>query len=482
MRRGLTALCALFALAVVPAAHAGGPTMAVGATEEVLRQTDPALAKAQMDLAKLAGFDSVRVTEIWAPGQTSPTAENLTELQNVVASARLVGIRPYVSITNFGSRTTPLTAEDRAQFAQFAAATARALPTVRDFIVGNEPNLNRFWLPQFNPDGSNAAAPAYVALLAETYDALKAVSPTINVVGGAVSPRGGDRPGTGRDTHSPTKFIPDMGAAYRASGRTKPLMDMFGFHPYTDNSSQPPTFEHPNTTTVAIADYRKLVGLLGQAFDGTAQAGSTLPILYDEFGIESQIPDAKAPLYNGSEPTTTRPVDERTQGEYYRQAVALAFCQPNVRGMLMFHIVDEPGLPQWQSGVFYVDGTAKSSLPAMRTAVGFVRRGIIARCPGMRLTVVGKLAGQRHTPEGRSFLLTCDIDCNYVARIQRLPALTTVRTISGRAGGRRTVRVAFPPTLAPGEYRFSARLVAPVNPGPTTMLVSGPFRVRATNR
>ena len=453
--------------------------MAVGATEELLRQSDPALAKAQMDLGKLAGFDTVRVTEIWAPGQTRPTDESLAELRNVVASARLAGIRPYVSITNFGSRTSPLTAQDRSQFAQFSAATARALPTVHDYIIGNEPNLNRFWMPQFNPDGSNAAAPAYVALLAETYDALKAVSPTINVIGGAISPRGGDRPGTGRDTHSPTKFIPDMGAAYRASGRTKPLMDMFGFHPYTDNSSQPPTFEHPSTTTVAIADYGKLVRLLGQAFDGTPQRGSTLPILYDEFGVESVIPAAKASLYNGTEPTTTRPVDERTQGDYYRQALALAFCQPNVRGILMFHIVDEPGLPQWQSGLFYVDGTAKSSLAAARAAVGFVRRGIIARCPGMQLTVAGRIGGQRHNTTGRSFLLTCDIDCNYQARIQRLPAATTVRTVSGRAGGRRSVRVQFPPALAPGTYRFSVRLVAPVNPGPATTLGSGRFRVRA---
>lgn len=452
--------------------------MFVGATEEVLRQADPALAKAQMDLAKLAGFDSVRVTEFWAPGQTRPTDENLAELRNVVASARLAGIRPYVSITNFGSRTTPLTPQDRAQFAQFTAATARALPTVRDYVIGNEPNLNRFWMPQFNPDGSNAAAPAYVALLAETYDALKAVSPTINVIGGAISPRGGDRPGTGRDTHSPTKFIPDMGAAYRASGRARPLMDMFGFHPYTDNSSQPPTFQHPNSSTVAIADYGKLVALLGRAFDGTAQPGSTLPILYDEFGVESQIPAAKSTFYNGNEPNTTRPVDERTQGEYYRQALALAFCQPNVRGILMFHVVDEPGLPAWQSGLFYADGTAKASLPAVRTAVGFVRRGIIARCPGLRLTVEARLGPQRHTDSGRSFLLTCNIDCNYQARIQRLPALTTVRTVSGRAGGRRSLRVQFPPALAPGRYRFSVRLVAPVNPGPTTTLVSGTFRVR----
>ena len=62
------------------------------------------------------------------------------------------------------------------------------LPSVDDVIVGNEPNLNRFWLPQFNPDGTNAAAPAYLALLARSYDALKAVDPTVRVWGGASLP------------------------------------------------------------------------------------------------------------------------------------------------------------------------------------------------------------------------------------------------------------------------------------------------------
>src|SRR5207248_2155156 len=83
------------------------------------------------------------------------------------------------------------------------ATVARALPSVRDFVIGNEPNLNRYWLPQFGLDGSDVAAPAYESLLAKTYDALKAVSPKITVLGGAVSPRGVDRPNTGRDTHSP---------------------------------------------------------------------------------------------------------------------------------------------------------------------------------------------------------------------------------------------------------------------------------------
>src|SRR5207244_6374642 len=112
----------------------------------------------------------------------------------------------------------------------------------------------------------DAAAPAYESLLARTYDALKAVGPAIQVVGGAVSPRGGDVPGTGRDTHSPTVFIRDLGAAYRSSGRTKPLMDAFAFHPYEDNSSVAPLVgTPPNSTTIALPDYARLVGLLGEA-------------------------------------------------------------------------------------------------------------------------------------------------------------------------------------------------------------------------
>src|SRR5205823_9748802 len=120
----------------------------------------------------------------------------------------------------------------------------------------------------------DAAAVAYEQLLARTYDAVKAVNPATNVIGVAVSPRGSDLPNGARLTHSPTTFISDIGQAYRASGRSLPLMDAFDIHPYEDNSSVPPNATHPNTTTIALADYDKLVALLGQAFDGTAQRGS----------------------------------------------------------------------------------------------------------------------------------------------------------------------------------------------------------------
>jgi hypothetical protein len=64
-----------------------------------------------------------------------------------------------VAVYNFGSRTTPLSADDQVSFANHAAALARQVPDLQNFIIGNEPNLNRFWLPQFNADGSDAAAP-----------------------------------------------------------------------------------------------------------------------------------------------------------------------------------------------------------------------------------------------------------------------------------------------------------------------------------
>lgn len=384
-RRPLAVLvCALAALAVAPLASAA-PGLLVGAAEDAAKSPDPAVAKAKMDLAKLAGLEAIRMTAIWAPGQTEPSDYDKLVLGNAAAAAQLDGIRVILSVYQLGSATTPLTPAARAQFAQFAAALASALPTVHDFIIGNEPNLNRFWMPQFTRKGRDAAAPAYAALLAETYDALKAISPEIAVIGGSVSPRGGDNPRSTRQTHSPTTFIPDLGAAYRASGRTQPIMDAFAFHPYEDNSRVPPTFAHPRGKTIALADYRRLVRLLGQAFDGTAQPGSTLPILYDEFGVESRIPaDKRAPagknLYTGTEPKTTKPVDEETQGAYYRQALRLAFCQPTVMGILFFHVSDEPPLDRWQSGIYYADDTPKASFSIVKDAVAAVHARTIARC------------------------------------------------------------------------------------------------------
>jgi hypothetical protein len=352
--------------------------MLVGAAEDAGKAPDLAMAKTKMDLAKLAGLDAIRLTAQWRPGETAPLPGDLASLQNAVDAADLDGITVFLSVYPTGSSVTPLTPTARGQFAAFAAALATSFPTVRRFIVGNEPNLNRFWMPQYDPSGADAAASAYEAMLAQTYDALKAVSPSVIVIGGALSPRGNDSVVSRK--HSPTTFLTDLGRAYRASGRTRPIMDAFSLHPYEDNSSLPPTFAHPKSTTISLADYPKLVALLGKAFDGTAQAGSSLPIYYDEFGVQSSIPRAKAAEYLGAEPPSTKPVTEATQAEYYDEAFALAACQPTVAGLLIFHVSDESDLTRWQSGLFYADNTPKSSEPVVARAVRSLRATGVHPC------------------------------------------------------------------------------------------------------
>jgi hypothetical protein len=454
--------------------------MSFGAAEDIVRQPDLVSAKARMKLFSLAGFSAIRVTSQWLPGQVAPSDSELETLRSVAGAAGLTGVKVYLSVYPSGSRATPLTPEAREQFAAYLTAVAQQLPTIDDVIVGNEPNLNRFWLPQFNADGTDAAAPAYLALLARSYDALKAVDPTIRVWGGALAPRGVDRPGTGRDTHSPVAFLKDMGAAYRASGRTLPIMDGLAFHPYADSSGQPPDTPHPKSTTIGLADYDRLIQTLATAFDGTVQAGSSLPLLYDEFGVESRIPAGKAKAYTGAEPTTTRPVDEITQGQYYGRALQLAFCQPNVTGILLFHSQDEVPLASWQSGVYYADGTPKSSLYAVRDALARARGGSIARCDGLGLDVeVTKV----HFPTqaellrgSRSVRFTCLLDCAWDLRVSgSTTAKTRVRLHGYGRAGAPIVASLKGRKLGAGAIRFSLSLSQPVNPGVPQTRESAPL-------
>jgi hypothetical protein len=338
----------------------------VGVWEYFIRDPDPVTARRKLEDTAAAGFAAAITNSFWEPGEREPSEDELSELRNAATAADEAGITPLLIVQSPGSRTTPNTAALREEFASYTASLARQLPAYRDFIIGNEPNLNRFWLPQFGPDGENVAARDYLALLAETYDALKAVSEDIRVIGGALAPRGGDDPDSSRHTHSPTKFIRDLGRFYRDSGRAEPVMDAFAHHPYLESSRTSPDFAHPRSTTISLADYPKLVALLGEAFDGTGQQGSDLPILYTEFGVQTVIPSEKESAYtNLDSPVAADAVSEDTQADYYRQAFEMLCDQPTVEGMYIFHVWDEPDLLGWQSGLYYADQTPKTSRDAL---------------------------------------------------------------------------------------------------------------------
>jgi len=162
MRGLLVAAAAAAALSMlVPAAHAGGPSLQIGAAEDDVKAPSLVETKAKLDQLKLAGLSAVRVTSIWDPLNPDPPPSEITVLNWLTEAAALDGIEVYLSTYNFGSKTTPLTEEAQASFAQHAAELASSVPDLQNFIIGNEPNLNRFWLPQFNSDGSDAAAPIW---------------------------------------------------------------------------------------------------------------------------------------------------------------------------------------------------------------------------------------------------------------------------------------------------------------------------------
>src|SRR5262249_24605840 len=193
LRRLRSLLFFLFLLVcVVPAVARASMTMTIGAAEDEGRNADPAVARAKVDLAKAAGFQALRVTAIWAPGDTAVPDDQLAALQSVAAAGAFDGVTIYTTIMPYGSRTTPLTTKAQRQFASFAGDLTRRVPLMRNLIIGNEPNINRYWLPQFGANGQDVAARSYERLLARTYDAIKAVDRNPFVIGGSGSP---PRPG-----------------------------------------------------------------------------------------------------------------------------------------------------------------------------------------------------------------------------------------------------------------------------------------------
>ena len=329
-----------------------------------------------------AGFRALRMTTLWAPGLTRPTAIEGRVLANAVQAARENGIRVYLSVFTARPRDAPTTSARSSEFAAFTAALLRGLPSVRDVIVGNEPNINNFWLPQFDPDGASASPRDYNALLAATYDAVKGVSPEIRVLGGALASRGGDNPNAPRHTHSPTRFLREWGLAYRASGRAAPVMDALAFHPYLESSRLAARVRAPAHDDDRARRLRQAGRCSWRGVRRNRTAGRPLPIAYTEFGVQSRVPEAFATC---TRTTTTRLRATRstraTQAAYYARAIELAACQPTVDALLLFLAFDEPDVARWQSGVFYVDGSWKPSRAAVRGAAERVATGQVT-CAG----------------------------------------------------------------------------------------------------
>ena len=296
----------------------------------------------------------------YEPSQPT-TVQQQAQLARAIAAANAKDLRVHpVDPAGARTRTSRATRTARRSSRPTPRSSRRRSRRSRDFIIGNEPNLGLFWFPTFNANGTIASAKTYEAALAASYDALKAVNPSIDVIGIAVSPRGDDRPGSARNTISPVRFIKAVGDAYRASKRTKPIMDNVALHPYPFVNTDPPDKGAP-WPKVGVAEPRSRASRRsGTRFNGTAQP------TFEEFGLP-QVAAAAEPVrwvldeagwqtdtrglagYTGTENTPT--IDEATQASYYKQVIQRYACDNHVAALLFFHWIDEADRDRLQSGL-----------------------------------------------------------------------------------------------------------------------------------
>ena len=172
-----------------------------------------------------------------------------------------------------------------------------------------------------------------------------------------------------------------VGAAYRESGRKRPIVTTFGHNPYPLNAAEPPWVRHDDPANVSQADLPRFLEALREAFGGTGQRlpSATRPsVWYMENGFQTTVSPSKSHHYHGEEtdhwvvpPVAPAGVDPwyRDQASQLRDALLLAHCQPEVGAFFNFELIDEDRLAGWQSGVMWRDGTRKPSYEAFRQAV-----------------------------------------------------------------------------------------------------------------
>ena len=136
--------------------------------------------------------------------------------------------------------------------------------------------------------------------------------------------------------------------------------------------------------------------------------------------------------------------------------MALAYCQPTVRGLLLFHVSDENDLGRWQSGVYYTNGKAKASLGAVRAAIAAAHAGSIATC-GATIGLNAAASVRRvATSDGRlRALVRCDLTCDFRLRLERVATGSPTVVVPGQAVGGVAKTVDVTRAVRPGRYRFA---------------------------
>jgi hypothetical protein len=458
-------------------------------------------------------YSDLRLTVQW-DGGVSPGA--MTGVSAAATCAVQHGVRPIVAV--YPAKPSLIGSDSGAQaaFASFAATVASSLPQVKDFIIGNEPNVNRFWQPQYI--GGQSAAPIdYEHTLAQAYDAVHGVRSDVTVWGPAISSRGNDNATSAiNPSHSPVWFIKVMGDAYKASGRAKPIFDEFDMHPYPPIQDTDPYSKSFQWPQAGAANLDRIKQALWDAFHGTGQpvpaeqaggritqsarfvGGAGLPLNLDEVGSQTVVDGHDG--YTDF-PENITPISEALQAQYHTDLIEIAACDPDVKALLFFLLIDENDVHNgFQSGNMFVDRQQKQSYAAVKSKIasshgqcqggvngvsqawvhteGVVGAQAFWRGPGSRATdqPTDKPGTQRYW----AFSVTATEDAAYKASLVNLTTKKKVSSLAGKVNAGYTPVVQFHGgALTAGCYDYQVVLTAVVNAQRKTSLTSHPFKVGA---
>src|SRR5205085_3376944 len=287
----------------------------VGVDDDTLKWTSDPLGVVAWQQS--LGVQAVRVWVPWE-GELRLAGPVPTELARAEQAAQRT--RVVLAISGF-ARDTPTTPAEQTRFCRYAQSALDAVPDAHAVVVWNEANSRTYW---------SGTPQQYETLLARCYDALHRKGVTIL-----------DSTASG---HAPEAFLSAVGAAYRASSRTRPIVDAFGHNPYPASGLEPPAAVH-KTGFVGEGDYDRLVDVLERAF------GRTPAIWYLEDGFQSVIPTKLRWRYTGRENVPAMTAADQSQR--LAAAIELAGCQPDVHAFFNFELVDETRLSGWQSGLIW---------------------------------------------------------------------------------------------------------------------------------
>jgi hypothetical protein len=364
-----------FAAAALVAALLTGasaaPAADIGANDDTGKYLGDFGRTLYADMAGL-GLRQIVLTSRFKPSDPL-TIQDKAHLDRTIPAAVAAGLRVVLAVYPYPPREIEAGRGSPVSFGAYVAALAAAFPDVEQFVIGNEPNQPAFWRPQFGADGANASAAAFGPYLAAAYDALKAVDPAITVVGVGLSPRGNDRPNAKNNVStSPVRFLRALGAWYRSSGRSRPLMDGFSFHPYPNKATDPLDrgYGWPNAGFVNVDRIKQA---LWDAFQGTTQptTATGLRLYLDEVGW--QVSTDGLPGYSGLENVVV--TDEVTQAAVYAELVRRASCDPDIAEVSFFGFRDDGARAGFQAALQRLDGTPRPAVEAVRDAIAGAAAG-----------------------------------------------------------------------------------------------------------